>query len=533
MYKVLLVDDEPLIREAISENTRWNELGYELLGTCRNGREAIQRLEEEEADLVLTDICMPYVDGMELTRYLYENHRSVKVIMISGYDDFEYAKTAMKYHVMDYILKPVTAQELAQTLITVREKLDEEYFQKDSMQKIKGAYRSSLPMLQGRFLNSLLLGNMGSEEIRQKLKDYEINLEGNFYMTALVAGDDLASFLMQSDEYKSDLAYFAIYNVAAEIVEAHGFGVSVQDVDERTVLIFFGEENIEEEVLRVAEEIHDSILKFLKIRCTISIGRPVRRLQELSRSFQDARHTLEYRFVLGGDQVIYAQNLPKNQDLVSADMPRHVRGICRAVRSGGEKEVEDEIDCFITNIRQSCLSRNRSIFHIQNLILNVMKELDAAALDETEIFRQERELLNKVYDKDRLSEIKTELTSFCMELARSFRDEKDSYCKSQAIRALDYIEEHYREDVTLNSVCSHLAMSTSYFSSIFKTYTGLTFIEALTRKRIEKAKTLLENTSRKAYEIAWEVGYSDPHYFSSTFKRMTGMSPTEYAKKVR
>ncbi|MCI8527491.1 MAG: helix-turn-helix transcriptional regulator, partial [Oscillospiraceae bacterium] len=350
---------------------------------------------------------------------------------------------------------------------------------------------------------------------------------------ALVAGDDLASFLMQSDEYKSDLAYFAIYNVAAEIVEAHGFGVSVQDVDERTVLIFFGEENIEEEVLRVAEEIHDSILKFLKIRCTISIGRPVRRLQELSRSFQDARHTLEYRFVLGGDQVIYAQNLPKNQDLVSADMPRHVRGICRAVRSGGEKEVEDEIDCFITNIRQSCLSRNRSIFHIQNLILNVMKELDAAALDETEIFRQERELLNKVYDKDRLSEIKTELTSFCMELARSFRDEKDSYCKSQAIRALDYIEEHYREDVTLNSVCSYLAMSTSYFSSIFKTYTGLTFIEALTRKRIEKAKTLLENTSRKAYEIAWEVGYSDPHYFSSTFKRMTGMSPTEYAKKVR
>lgn len=103
MYKVLLVDDEALIREAISENTRWKELGYELMGTCKNGREAIERLDQEEADLVLTDICMPYVDGMELTRYLYEKHKGVKVIIISGYDDFEYAKTAVKYQVMDYI----------------------------------------------------------------------------------------------------------------------------------------------------------------------------------------------------------------------------------------------------------------------------------------------------------------------------------------------------------------------------------------------------------------------------------------------
>ena len=115
MYKVLLVDDEALIREAISENTRWKELGYELMGTCKNGREAIERLDQEEADLVLTDICMPYVDGMELTRYLYEKHKGVKVIIISGYDDFEYAKTAVKYQVMDYILKPITAKELAQT----------------------------------------------------------------------------------------------------------------------------------------------------------------------------------------------------------------------------------------------------------------------------------------------------------------------------------------------------------------------------------------------------------------------------------
>ena len=186
MYKVLLVDDEALIREAISENTRWKELGYELMGTCKNGREAIERLDQEEADLVLTDICMPYVDGMELTRYLYEKHKGVKVIIISGYDDFEYAKTAVKYQVMDYILKPITAKELAQTLTRVKEKLDEERFQRSDMKRIRGAYMSNLPILRGRFLNSLLMGNVGAQEIQEKLKDYKIRLDGKYFMTALV-----------------------------------------------------------------------------------------------------------------------------------------------------------------------------------------------------------------------------------------------------------------------------------------------------------------------------------------------------------
>ena len=143
-------------------------------------------------------------------------------------------------------------------------------------------------------------------------------------------------------------------------------------------------------------------------------------------------------------------------------------------------------------------------------------------------------LLNTVYARNHLSEVEEVLVAFSTRLAEHFRDEKDSYCKRQALRALDYIEEHYKDsDVTLNSVCSYLAMSTSYFSSIFKNYTGETFIEALTRKRVEKAKFLLENTSRKNYEIACDVGYSDPHYFSNIFKKATGMTPTEYARKVR
>ena len=129
MYKVLLVDDEALIREAISENTKWNELGYELVGACKNGKEAIEKIKENPPDLLLTDICMPYVDGMDLTKFVYENYRDTKVVIISGYDEFEYAKNAVKYQVVEYILKPITAVELSETLKKVREKLDGERLQ--------------------------------------------------------------------------------------------------------------------------------------------------------------------------------------------------------------------------------------------------------------------------------------------------------------------------------------------------------------------------------------------------------------------
>ncbi len=149
-----------------------------------------------------------------------------------------------------------------------------------------------------------------------------------------------------------------------------------------------------------------------------------------------------------------------------------------------------------------------------------MNGLDTSSLNETELFQEERELLNTIYSKEHISEIGEDLISFCLHLAEGLKDQKDSYCKKQAVMAQDYIEKNYgNPDISLNSVCAHLAMSTSYFSSIFKAYTGETFIEALTKKRIEKAKSLIENTSMKTYEIAGQVGYSDPHYFSSSFKK--------------
>lgn len=264
------------------------------------------------------------------------------------------------------------------------------------------------------------------------------------------------------------------------------------------------------------------------------MGQAVEALDNLHDSFTDTKKALEYKFLLGGNQIIYAANLLGGGMHTGVEVSRYAGQMVLDIKTGNEEGVRVHILEFIQAIRDSYVSRNRSIFYIQNAVLSIMNALDTSAMDENWIFTEERELLNTIYNKKQLTDIAEDLVSFCLKIARNMKDQKDSYCKKQAIMAMDYIDKNYGDaDISLNTVCSYLAMSTSYFSSIFKAYTGETFIEALTKKRIERAKMLLENTSKKAYEIADEVGYGDPHYFSITFKKMTGMTPTEYAKRVR
>ena len=535
MYKVLLVDDEPLIREAISENTNWSELGYELIGTAKNGKEAIEVIKKSPPDLLLTDICMPYVDGVELTKYVHETFPETKVVIISGYDEFEYAKMAVRYQVMEYILKPITAKELSGTLQKVKEKLDDERKKERNMQKIRGAYISNLPLMRGRFLNSFMQkGTLEDRIIKERLKEYEIEFSDTRFMSAIIIGDSFSKFLSNEEGAGHGLAHFAIYNIAEESMREYGYGVTFQDIEERTFLIFNGGKGMERNCISVCEEIQALIFKYTQIECTIGIGQSVDNISKLYYSFEDAKRALEYKFLLGGNQVIYANSLVQRFGESEVDVSAYAGELALAIKTGDKNEIRRGILAFLQQIREAYLSKNRSIFCVQNLILSLMSSLGDSVLSENNIFMAERDLLNEIYTKNQLAEVAENLIDFCNEIARSMHDQKDTYMKKQALLALDYIEKNYGDSgISLNTVCTRLAMSTSYFSSIFKAYTGETFIEALTKKRIEKAENLMEHSAKKTYEIADEVGYSDPHYFSSTFKKVTGMTPTEYAKKVR
>ena len=189
---------------------------------------------------------------------------------------------------------------------------------------------------------------------------------------------------------------------------------------------------------------------------------------------------------------------------------------------------------FIEQLRMSYTNKNRSFVYVQNLVLSVINLLELPEELEEEIYGQERSFMNQMSRCENLDEVAKRIHETFKFIGNVMLKQRDSYGKRQAMLALEYIEKNYADSsVTLNSVCTALAMSTSYFSSIFKNYTGETFIECLTKRRMEKAKLLLEHGNMKTYEIAEAVGYSDAHYFSIAFKKTVGKTPTEYAKEVR
>ena len=534
-YKVLLVDDEILIREAIRENIHWDEMGFELIADCENGREAMEVIRRTPPDLVLTDICMPYVDGIELARYIHENCPDTLTVIISGYDEFEYAKQAVRYQVMEYILKPVTPAELTEVLQKAKESLDETHAKSATLKKLKGAYQSNRPILRGRFLNSLLRGDEHPENLEERMKGLDISLSGSVFNTAIVEGDDLSPFLNRYQGVRDELALFSIYNITQELIEQKGQGVVFQNMDEKTVVIFCSDtaENLKKNTEDSLTLVRGTIQELLLIETTAGVGEAVTQLSKLYQSYEKARAALDLKWLLGGNQVLRCGLLDVRKS-VPIDVAHWAARVFQCVKSGDAGEIEQAVRDFAQVIREGRINRNRAIIYMQNLLLTVVNSADLEEEQENQILTEERELMNRLYTYERLRDMATDVISICCSLSRLLNEQRDSYGKKQAMRALEYIDQNYMNtDVSLNSVCSHLAMSTSYFSTLFKAHTGETFIEALTRKRMEKAKSLLENTSKRAYEVAEEVGFSDPHYFSIAFKKATGKTPTEYAKEKR
>ncbi|WP_099469632.1 response regulator [Konateibacter massiliensis] len=536
MYKVLLVDDEALIREAISENIKWEKSGFEFLGACENGKEAMEKINEEVPDLLITDICMPYVDGMELTRYVYEQYPLTKVIIISGYNEFEYAKTAVKYKVLEYVLKPVTAYELTDLLDKIKTDFDQESDKKKDLKKIQEAYMSNLPMLKGRFLNSLIQGNVLAEDIKRKSEEFGVDLSARHFCAAIVEGDDLEEYMKRQPGIKEDLILFSIYNITDEIVRKHGCGVTFQNGEGKTAIIFKSnrEERFREKVLDICTEIRNALNYYLKIETTIGIGKTLQKSSLLGESLETAKSVLEYRFLLGGNMVLDSKVLMEDKTDTEINISAWNDKILLNIKAGDAEEIRKMVNGLFQTFRTDYMSKNRVILYIQNMVLLIVNMLEEAGLRDEEFMEGEYTFINRIYALNHLRDIENELVDFCIKVSQGMTNEKDSYGNKQAVMALDYIDKNYgNAEISLNSVCSHLAMSTSYFSSVFKSYTGETFIEALTKKRMEKAKNLIENTSLKSYEVADEVGFSDPHYFSITFKKHTGFTPTEYAKKKR
>lgn len=536
MYRVLLVDDEVIFRDCVKDKVRWQELGFELIGICKDGLEAQELIRTQIPDLLITDICMPRVDGIELAKFVYQNYPQIKSVIISGYDEFEYAKEAISCHVMEYILKPVTAHELSETLLKIKKILDYENHRIGQIKQIRSEYLNSRRSMCTKFLNRMMTEWLSKQELQEQMEKYGISLDENYLSVLRIDEKDDASFRCSPFQDRKDLGFFAILNITEEVLEKEENALAFQGREGNTCL-FLGaatRQELELKTKRICCQLEGLIRNYLNIQVVFRSGVIVASVQELPASAQSIEEMLEYSY-LYSDQMLYsAEDFQWNGPEHFFKINEWQDVLVTNIKEGREGETDALIKSFVDELRRQKPTKKECILHVQNMILSLSGFLQELKLDQPKLFHRLQMIQIAIYEDQTLAAMERHLAEACREAAEVLRQEREGRYQHQVMMAINYIDTHYDDpDISLHEICSRVAVSISHFSYLFKQCTGETFIEALTKKRIEKAKTLMENTSLKIYEISQAVGYDNAQYFSSIFKKMTGYSPREYIREKR
>jgi two-component system response regulator YesN len=538
MYRILLVDDEILVRDAIKENIDWQSMDCELVGDCENGKQAAEFVQEHPVDIVLTDILMPYMDGMELSHFLHDNYPDIVIAVFSGFGEFEYAKKAIQYGVSEYLLKPVTAMELTGVIQKMKEKVEQTRKEKakmESLTKTSENYRENAQVIRSKTLEALVNCTIDIQKSLDKLEEMGITLSGCGYRVA-VFDIDLYSGMYQLDMEKrqeSALMAFVLFNISDEIVNRENAGIVYQEGNNRVCVLFQEKwsRNFNGRIKEICHEIQTEIRKVMGTEVSMAIGKWVKTLEELSGSHDVAVQALQYRYLLGGSLLIDMEEIHPVQDI---DLRKSLDRLKEFLKSGKKEEMEAEFQSIEEQVKQSFAEKSRACMYLQQVIRVVDVAGEEVSSDISRIRDERKDLLCQVTAQKSFGQACKIVKEYILQVYDALTELNTSSGERQARMALDYIQKNYMDpNLSLNDICSYLNISTSYFSTIFKEVTGETFTEVLIRTRMEKAKELLENTTMKNYEIAERVGFADAHYFGISFKKMTGCTPTEYAREKR
>ncbi|WP_409342888.1 response regulator [Paenibacillus sp. MBLB4367] len=539
MYKIMVVDDEAIVREGIKERISWAEHGFKLTGDYANGREALEAIERDKPDIVLSDICMPQMDGLELTRHIQGRYPFIKVIILTGHDDFDYAQQALRLKAYDFILKPITANELRTLLDKLKLELDEETHNREDLTRLQLQLNESLPLLKERFLERLVTTALPEEEIRERLSYFRLPALAPGGCLALVVDiDDFGMRQPASTDTDIEMLRFAGFNILQEVLRemlGEDGGIAFRTREERMVIVLAGrtDDALYETAYALAEEVRHSIEKYLRFTVTAGVGRAAAGPEQLPQSYRSAVAALDYRFLLGKNRVISILDMEGKHTAQPGAGTEWSRKLSSGIKTGTLQDVHALIGQLLAELKTSMLPLEACYLHIQKAVVALMNTIQELGGNELAFFTEHGIALTDIYRFKTLDELEGWLKDVCGKAVRYMSEQRSDYTKLQLLQATAYIGEHYKdEELSLQQLCRHVGMSASYFCAVFKQHTGETFVEYVTRTRMLKAKELLQHTPLKSYEIAAQVGYADPNYFSVLFKKHCGASPTEYRDKL-
>ncbi|MBW4085616.1 response regulator [Paenibacillus sp. S150] len=547
MYKLILAEDEEDVREGIIAQIDWESYGFEVVDQAENGREAADSIDRLLPDVVVTDIQMPFMNGLQLAEWIRSRHPNTKIIILTGYDEFEYAQKAIKLQIDEYILKPFSAQELIDVLLKVRTAIEAEIAEKENVFVLSEHYRKSLPVLREQFLSSLVSRRLRPAEIAEKSAEYGINLDGKLFQASVISVD----YIREGTEHAAsagmpvslrdtgdrNLQLFAVLNIAEEICLRHSFG-KVFIYRDDVVLLSVSDEKEETGITgrtyAILEEIRQNVQRFLKLTVTAGSGTACSSPSLLFHSFSDALQALDYRLILGNNRVIWIEDVESRAGHMLAYDELTRQSLIRTIKLGTLQELKEVMDELFGGLDAAQVSTQEVQIFLLEIITSILRVAKESGSELGDFIGTGISSLTEIHKFNNMSEAKEWIIGVCSRLMDSIASERQSSYKLLIDQAKDYIRSHYEEsDISIGRVCQHLHISTGYFSSIFKKEMKMTFVSYLLQIRLEAAKELLRSTELKAFEIAERIGFADPNYFSFCFRKKYGQSPKEYKNSSR
>ena len=530
--KVFLVEDEMVIRNGIVKSINWEKEGYRLVGEASDGELAYPMILKEKPDILLTDIKMPFMDGLELSRLVKQELPDTKILIFSGYDEFEYAKEAIRIGVTEYLLKPVSSAQLLEVMRRISKQIEQDREEREMLRQYQEDMKENVERERQNFFSHVIRGEVSIGEAVKNGKKYGMDLSAGFYSIIL-----FKIFSTPEENIVSEHIWKICEKIETKVDEILYAYYFQRGIDGWVFLLTAeSKEQMEERQKNLCDCLAEIMKNERKVEYFGGIGKPVERIRNLGQSFRDAERIFAERFTRQSNQFlsgfekmdVYKDDEFQIKDLGDVGKLREM--IEKFLNNGTKEELEEFMDTYFIRMKedklQSTLMRQYIIMDIYIVIMSFCEKIDAVNHD----YQQETEKLKStIQNMNSVSEIRLYIT-YMLNQAIELRDSISKKRYADIIKAAEkMISEHYMsEEISLNSVADSVGMSPSYFSSVFSKESGKTFVEFLTETRMEKAKELLMCSALKTSEIGYEVGYKDPHYFSYIFKKTQGCSPKDY-----
>lgn len=514
MYKVLLVDDERIILNGISRIVNWEASGTVLAGTARNGLEAFDFITNHSPDIVISDIRMPGMDGLELVAKAMERYPHLRFILLSGYSEFDYARTAMQYGVKHYLLKPCNESAIESALSEVVEELRQTEGKEQFVQNLKYGMQKVMPHVKEQFLKEFVTNKTyGSKDWEYYCKLFDLELEGRPVRLVLFQLEGAFEF-----EH-----LFAVKNIAEDLLQRPLLSSTIGE----HVLVLMEDDGQTEDLYNRLTEVRKTFLGYYKMDLTMAVSEPGE-MPQARRMYRETLECLNHRFYLGEGSLITARDIHGEEVRYPRELTYNEEQLLLPIKSGHWQEAEGEIDAFFTQLADMRLDMQTSKSYIIPCYMAMIRH---GAPEKLHAYMDK---LVPMLELQTIHAIKQVFKGAAKEITE--RHYTENKCKHSAIiaKVIDVIEANIgNSDLSLNWVANHmLYMNADYLGKLFKKETGEKFSNYVIKLRISKAaERIAHQEDIKIFELAEQLGFGDnPQYFSQVFKKYVGCTPSEYIK---